>query len=43
VKRIVSGHVVCSHITPCGEDDFGVETSQEADIAAEVCGVAGAL
>jgi hypothetical protein len=43
VKRIGSGHVGCSHITPCGEEDFGFETSQEADITAEGRGVAGAL
>lgn len=27
VKRIVSGHVGCSYITPCGEEGFGVQTT----------------
>jgi hypothetical protein len=37
-KKIVSGHVGCFYITPCGEENLGVETSQEADYVAEACG-----
>ena len=51
MKRIISGHVGCSHITSCGEEDLGVQTTGKRTlwpkgVAREACidGVtAGAL